>query len=62
MSDSPVVRDPEDEGPLGALTPEARQRLPDSDHDLLEQVFAFPESLCVAGGKTPECRAMRFQD
>jgi hypothetical protein len=42
------VRDPKQEGTLGALASETRQRPPDGDGDLLKEIFAFAEIARVA--------------
>ena len=41
MCDAAVVRDPEQKGAFGTLAAKARQRPPDRDRDLLEQILAI---------------------
>lgn len=61
VRDATVVRDAEHERPLRALAAKGRERAPDRNGNLLEQIVAFVPSSCVARGEPCERLAVRSQ-
>ncbi len=56
-----VVRDAKQEGALGAFAPEAGQRLPQRQRDLLHQVVAFGPVAAITARQTPQRRQVGVQ-
>ena len=59
VRDRAVVRDAEHERAFRAFVPEARQRSPDRERDLLQQILTLAGSARVARRQASECGAVR---